>query len=249
MINYIFKRYEVKFLLSPEKFEEIKDELFDKISLDEYGETTIQSLYYDTPSNLLIRRSIEKPIFKEKLRLRSYGLAKEDSKLYLEIKRKYEDVVYKRRISLTQKEANGYIDGSIKPDSQIAKEISTFKRQYKGLKPNMLIIYDRCAYSDQSGDLRITFDRNIRYRKDNLDLTYSLDGTRIIPEGYILMEIKVPGTYPMWLTRLLNEHKIYKTSFSKYGRAYEIEEEKKNEEKKGTLTWMNYSRQYLQVNQ
>ena len=156
---------------------------------------------------------------------------------------------YKRRISLTQKEANGYIDGSIKPDSQIAKEISTFKRQYKGLKPNMLIIYDRCAYSDQSGDLRITFDRNIRYRKDNLDLTYSLDGTRIIPEGYILMEIKVPGTYPMWLTRLLNEHKIYKTSFSKYGRAYEIEEEKKNEEKKGTLTWMNYSRQYLQVNQ
>ncbi len=249
MINYIFKRYEVKFLLSPEEFAEIKDELFDKISLDEYGDTTIQSLYYDTPSNLLIRRSIEKPLFKEKLRLRSYGLAKEDSKLYLEIKRKYEHVVYKRRISLTQNEANGYIDGSIKPNSQIAKEISTFRKQYKGLKPNMLIIYDRQAYKDESGDLRITLDRNIRYRTDNLDLTYGLNGTNIIPEGYILMEIKVPGTYPLWLARLLTEHRIFKTSFSKYGKAYQMEEEKRLEEKRGRITWINYSEQYLQANQ
>lgn len=249
MINYIFKRYEVKFLLSKEQFDSIKDELFDNVFPDEYGECSIQSLYYDTPTNLLIRRSLEKPLFKEKLRLRSYGLAKADSKLYLEIKRKYESVVYKRRISVTQKEADGYIDGSIKPNSQIAKEISTFKKQYEGLKPNMLIIYDRTAYADSKGDLRITIDRNIRYRTDHLDLTYSLDGKRIIPEGYVLMEIKVPGTYPMWLTRLLNENKIYKISFSKYGTAYKIEEEKRIEDKKENLTWINYSKQYLRVNQ
>lgn len=249
MINYTFKRYEVKFLLSPTQYEKIKDELFDKIYEDEYGMTTIQSLYYDTPSNLLVRRSLEKPIFKEKLRLRSYGLANENSKLYLEIKRKYEDVVYKRRISLTQNEANGYIDGTTKPNSQIAKEISTFKKQYPGLKPNMLIIYDRCAYSNKEGDLRITLDRNIRYRTDNLDLTHSLDGDAIIPEGYILMEIKVPGTYPMWLTRLLNENKIFKTSFSKYGKAYQIELMKKKEEGKEDYKWMDYSNQYLMLNQ
>lgn len=249
MINYTFKRYEVKFLLSPLQFENIKNELFDKVFLDEYGETTIQSLYYDTPSNFLIRRSIEKPLFKEKLRLRSYGLAKPDSKLYLEIKRKYEGVVYKRRISLKQNEADDYIKGNKKPDSQIAKEISYFKKHYEGLRPDMLIIYDRMAYSDLSGNLRITLDRNIRYRKDNLDLSYSLDGTKIIPDGYILMEVKVPGAYPMWLTRLLNENKIYKISFSKYGEAYQIEEKKKIKEKKETLTWMDYSKQYLRMTQ
>lgn len=249
MINYTFKRYEVKFLLSPQQYNNIKNDLFDKVFADEFGQTTIQSLYYDTPSSFLIRRSIEKPIFKEKLRLRSYGLAKKDSKLFLEIKRKYEGVVYKRRISVTQDDANGYIEGTVKPNSQIAKEITYFKKHYDGLKPNMLIIYDRVAYSDESGDLRITMDRNIRYRTDNLDLTYSLDGKRIIPEGYVLMEIKVPGAYPMWLTRLLNENKIYKISFSKYGTAYQMEEQKLLEEKKETLTWMNYSKQYLSLNQ
>ncbi len=249
MINYTFKRYEVKFLLSESQFEEIKDELFDKVYQDEFGETTIQSLYYDTNTNLLIRRSLEKPIFKEKLRLRSYGLAKDDSKLFLEIKRKYEGVVYKRRISVNQKEANGYILGNLKPNSQISKEISYLNKFYGNLKPNMLIIYDRTAYKDESGDLRITLDRNIRYRKDNLDLTYSLDGKRIIPEGYVLMEIKVPGAYPMWLSRMLNEHKIYKTSFSKYGKAYEIEENIKQEIKKEKLTWVNYSTQFLVANQ
>ena len=141
MINYTFKRYEVKFLLSPLQFESIKNELFDKVKEDEYGQTTIQSLYYDTPSNFLIRRSIEKPFFKEKLRLRSYGLAKENSKLFLEIKRKYDDVVYKRRISLNQEEANGYIEGTVKPNSQISREITYFKKHYEGLRPDMLIIY------------------------------------------------------------------------------------------------------------
>ena len=111
----------------------------------------------------------------------------------------------------------------------------------------MLIIYDRCAYANESGDLRITLDRNIRYRTDDLDLTYSLDGKNIIPEGYILMEIKVPGTYPMWLTRLLSEHKIFKTSFSKYGRAYQMEQ--KLEEGKEDYKWMDYSSQYLMLNQ
>ena len=249
MINYTFKRYEVKFLLSPSQYDLIKNELFDKVFPDEYGECSIQSLYYDTPSNLLIRRSLEKPIFKEKLRLRSYGLAKKDSKLFLEIKRKYDQVVYKRRISVNQEEADGYINGTIKPNSQIAKEITTFKKQYDGLKPNMLIIYDRTAYASKNGDLRITMDRNIRYRTDNLDLSYSLEGKKIIPKGYVLMEIKVPGAYPMWLTRLLNENKIFKISFSKYGTAYKLELNKKIEEKKENLKWINYSGQYLTVNQ
>ncbi len=248
MINYTFKRYEVKLLLSPTQYEKIKDELFDKIYEDEYGMTTIQSLYYDTPSNLLVRRSLEKPIFKEKLRLRSYGLAKDDYKLYLEIKRKYEGIVYKRRISLNKKDAENYFSNTI-PNSQISKEILTLNKQYEGLAPKMLIIYDRVAYKDETGDLRITMDRNIRYRTSNLDLSYSLDGECIIPEGYVLMEIKVPGAYPLWLSRLLSENKIFKVSFSKYGTAYKLEEEKRLERKREKITWINYSKQYLTVNQ
>lgn len=244
MINYTFKRIEVKFLLSKEQYENIKDELFNHVEADEYGLTTIQSLYYDTPSSLLVRRSLEKPFFKEKLRLRSYGLAKADSKLYLEIKRKYDGIVYKRRIGLNQKEADLYISGNIYPTSQIGKEILYMNKYYDGLEPKMLLIYDRTAYSDGKTDLRITIDENIRYRTTNLDLSYSLDGKHILDDGYVLMEIKTAFAFPLWLTKILSKNKIYKTSISKYGKAYLMELENENKE---ILTWNNYSDQYLAV--
>lgn len=244
MINYTFKRVEVKFLLTKEQYENIKDELFEHVKIDEYGMSTIQSLYYDTKNDLLVRRSIEKPEFKEKLRLRSYGLAKMDSKLYLEIKRKYDGIVYKRRIGVTQAEANLYVKGNIIPDSQIGKEIIYMKKFYKDLEPKMLLIYDRCAYKEAGSDLRITIDENIRYRKNNLDLTYSLDGNKLFDEDYYLMEIKTAYAFPLWLTKLLSKNKIYKSSFSKYGKAYL--KEKENEDKE-ILTWKNYSDQFLAV--
>ena len=244
MINYTFKRIEVKFLLSKEQYENIKDELFNHVKLDEYGKSTIQSLYYDTKNDLFVRRSMEKPLFKEKLRLRSYGLAKMDSKLYLEIKRKYDGVVYKRRIGVTQKEADLYISGSIIPTSQIGKEILYMKRFYKDLEPKMLLIYDRCAYKEDNSDLRITIDENIRYRTNNLDLTYSLDGNKLFDDEYYLMEIKTAYAFPLWLTKLLSNNKIYKTSFSKYGKAYLKELENENKE---LIIWKNYSDQYSAV--
>lgn len=243
-INEVFKRYETKFILTKEQYEKIAYLLSNHIKVDEYGLTTIQSIYYDTPNNFLIRRSLEKPEFKEKLRLRSYGLSTDNKKVFLEIKRKYEDVVYKRRITLKEKEANEFLYGnSIYPDKQIAKEIAYFKKYYKDLKEAMVILYDRVAYVDNNSDLRITFDHNIKYRVDDLNLHTSLDGNLILNEGDVLMEIKTANAFPLWLARLLSENKIYKTSFSKYGKAYMIEEAKKLNGKRGKLTWKNFSDQ------
>jgi hypothetical protein len=219
--TYVFKRYELKYLLTVEQYTAFLKKAEEHIAADEYGETTIQSLYYDTGNFLLIRRSMEKPKYKEKLRLRSYGLANKDKKVFLELKKKYDGIVYKRRITLKEGEADDFLQGGAYPSGgQIGKEIAYFRDFYGDLKARMLILYDRTAYAEEGSDLRITFDKNIRYRTERLTLHEGLDGIRLHPDGRVLMEIKTGMPYPLWLVRLLNEFKIYKISFSKYGEAY-----------------------------
>ncbi|MBO4940451.1 MAG: polyphosphate polymerase domain-containing protein [Clostridia bacterium] len=226
--KYVFKRYELKYLLTPAQYQTVLREVASRLQTDEYGETTIQSLYYDTDTHLLIRNSIERPWYKEKIRARSYGLATPDQKVFLELKKKYEKVVYKRRISLKEGELAPFIERGISPkDGQIVKELQYVCRFYKNLRPSMLLLYDRTAYHEEGSELRITFDKNIRYRTERLDLCAGLDGTPILDGGRVMMEIKTAGAYPTWLITLLNENGLYKTSFSKYGTAYKMEEEKK----------------------
>lgn len=220
--KYVFKRYEIKYKLTPRQFAVVSEEVSRHLAEDEYGMTTIQSLYYDTDTRLLVRNSIEKPFFKEKLRARSYGPASPDKDVFLEIKRKCDDVVFKRRIAIREKNLSAFVDFGIGAIGQIENEIRYLCRFYGGLKPSMLLLYDRTAYYDKNSgsDLRITFDRNIRYRTRRLDLCSELDGTLLLPDGEILMEVKTGGGYPVWLINLLDENGIYKTSFSKYGTAY-----------------------------
>jgi hypothetical protein len=221
MNTYVFKRYELKYLLTAEQYAAFLQKAEEHIKADEYGETTIQSLYYDTSNFLLIRRSMEKPKYKEKLRLRSYGLANKDKKVFLELKKKYDGIVYKRRITLKEGEADDFLNGGVCPNGgQIGKEIAYFRDFYGDLKARMLILYDRTAYAEAGSDLRITFDKNIRYRTERLTLHEGLDGIRLHPDGRVLKEIKTGMPYPLWLVRLLDENKIYKISFSKYGEAY-----------------------------
>lgn len=210
----VFKRYELKYILSSDQYDSLLNTIKDNMRADEHGRNSIQSLYYDTDDYLLIRRSIEKPEYKEKLRLRSYGLANEDSLVYLELKKKYESVVYKRRIESRLK------DLGIKNNSQIENEIDYFKRFYKNLNPKMLLIYDREAYFKD--DLRVTFDHNIRYRENDLSLTSSLEGNPVLKDNRVLLEIKTGTSIPLWLVRMLDKEHLYKTSFSKYGEAYKI---------------------------
>ena len=224
----VMKRYELKYLLDAEKTEYLKGRLVGHMEVDSFGLTSIASLYYDTPNFRLIRASVEKPPFKEKIRLRSYGLATDTSPVFLELKRKAYGIVYKRRVQstipLVQKFFAG--EGDICAGGQINREITTFRDYYQKLVPACLIIYDRVAYFEPGGDLRLTIDHNPRYRSEDLSLKSSMDGTPLLGEGWTILEVKVQDAMPLWLTEILSTGKIYKGSFSKYGEAYRQQLEK-----------------------
>ena len=218
----VMKRYELKYILNEEQKERFLAGLAGHMQADQFGLTSIASLYYDTPDYRLIRTSIEKPMFKEKIRLRSYGLATDSSPVFLELKRKAYGIVYKRRVQSTIPLVRRFFnrEGDICAGGQINNELTYFRDYYDALVPSCLIIYDRTAYFEPGGDLRLTIDRNPRYRSDNLDLRQSMDGISLLPEDSAILEIKVQDAVPLWLSSLLSEEKIYKTSFSKYGEAY-----------------------------
>ncbi len=219
----VFQRIEVKYLLNDMQYTELMKRLEGMAAIDSYGETSILNIYFDTPDFKLIERSLEKPKYKEKLRLRTYGVAKDDTNAFIEIKKKYAGVVYKRRISMPYSQAIDYLVKGKNPpqESQISKEIDYFLKYYKGIKPAMAISYDRIAMAGISDpDLRITFDRNIRWRTNNLSLSEGNVGKDILLPGQHLMELKIAGAMSMELARILDELNIRKISFSKYGRGY-----------------------------
>ena len=218
----VMKRYELKYLLTGEQTAFLRQKLRGRMEADQYGKTSIASLYYDTPTYRLIRASLEKPLFKEKIRLRSYGIATEESPVFLELKRKAYGVVYKRRVQSTLPLVNKFFsgEGDICAGGQINSEIKTFRDYYKTLVPSCLIIYDRTAYFEPGGDLRLTIDENPRYRTDHLTLTESMDGVSLLDEGWTILEVKVQEAMPLWLAEILSEGQIRKGSFSKYGEAY-----------------------------
>ena len=201
--------------------ERLKLEMRQYMVGDEHGKSTICNIYYDTPDYLLIRRSLDKPVYKEKLRVRSYGVAKADTPVFVELKKKYDDVVYKRRIELPEFQAVDFLQKRIASlDSQIAKEINYALDFYKTLQPTVHLSYKREAYFGKTEDLRITFDSEILFRTYDLSLQKGIYGTPILPEGVYLMELKTGSALPLWLTAFLAREKISKTSFSKYGTAY-----------------------------
>lgn len=222
-VQTVFKRYELKYLLTMAQKETVLKAMQPYMTLDKYGKTTIRNLYYDTDTYLLIRRSIEKPAYKEKLRIRSYSRIDADSTAFVELKKKYKSVVYKRRISLPYTDATAWLSREKHPakHTQIANEIDYFLEYYGSVHPTVFLSYEREAYYCNDGsDFRVTFDDNILCRQEDLSLESEVYGTPILPEGKVLMEIKCSGGIPLWMTHVLSEEQIYKTSFSKYGTAY-----------------------------
>lgn len=220
----VFKRHELKYILSKEQKEHILKSIEPYMKLDEYGRTTIQNIYFDTENYRLIRRSIEKPDYKEKLRVRRYVNKNTGNKVFVEIKKKYEKVVYKRRLSLQEEDAMQWLTGKIpcEVDSQIGREIDYFLQYYGTLKPALFLSYEREAYYSQDGsDFRITFDENVRCRQERIMFQSDAGGIFVLDEDKVLMEIKCSGGMPMWMAEILSKEKIYKTSFSKYGTAYQ----------------------------
>lgn len=218
-----FKRYEIKYLLTPRQKGAILLAMKPYMKLDSYGRTTIRNVYYDTDTYRLIRRSLEKPAYKEKLRIRSYQTAAPDDPVFVELKKKYKSVVYKRRLTLPEIQVReSFQNGSPLPvRSQIADEIEYFRSYYEGLRPTVFLSYEREAfYALDGSDFRVTFDENILYREEDLSLGSETYGTPLLEKGQTLMEIKTAGGLPLWMSRELNQLRVFRTSFSKYGLAY-----------------------------
>lgn len=228
-----FKRYEIKYLLDEKIYLELRKRLEGKMVVDQYGEKTVCNIYFDTPDSRLIRTSLEKPVYKEKLRLRSYGTPERNSTVFVELKKKYKGVVYKRREDMVLSEAEAYLYQGWKPgfSSQVLREIDWFLKYYGQITPAMYISYERIAMNEvKDSGLRVTFDTNILWRKEELNLKEGSWGNPILEPGQRLMEIKIAGAMPLWLGEILDKLYIYPVSFSKYGRAYQdqIKQEMKN---------------------
>ena len=220
--QHTFKRCEKKYVL-PEKICRllIKD-MQDEIEPDKYAEYTIRNIYFDTDNYSLIRESLEKPVYKEKLRLRSYKIPAKTDRVFVEVKKKFDGVVYKRRVDLSYEEAMKYLyEGQLpQKDGQVLHELNWFLQCYK-VHPVIFLAYDRLAFhGKEDKNLRITFDKAIRCREKELVLDMDGDCETLMEPDEWVMEIKVNGAMPLWLSRLLSKYKVYPTSFSKYGTYY-----------------------------
>lgn len=221
----IFERHEKKYIVSAEQYRLLLDELEPYMQYDQYGLHTIMTIYYDTEDYSLIRHSLDKPTFKEKLRLRSYGQPDKNDLIYLELKKKLGGITYKRRMPITLQSANQYLEKGIVPeenidDPQTFGEINWFIQQIN-VGPKVALSYERIALCGRTdADLRMTFDADIRWRDHHLDLSEGDYGSLLTEPDTRLLEIKTLGALPLWLCRLLSALKIYPVSFSKYGTVY-----------------------------
>ena len=226
----VFNRYERKFLVDECTARRIQEQLAEFMEPDahsgERGFTTISSLYYDTADSLLIRRSLARPVYKEKLRLRAYGVPGPRDRVFLELKKKFRGRVNKRRTALRLSQACDFIASGRKPEirgsvnRQVIDEIEYFL-QVHDVEPRLYVAYDRRAYFSRTNPgLRVTFDANIRTRRHDLALELGDEGEPLLEPGRRVMEIKTPRTFPLWLTWILSENRAYGSSFSKYGKEY-----------------------------
>ena len=221
-VRYCFQRYEKKYMLDPGQMETLLSGMEGRIRPDAFGRYTVCNIYYDTQDLRLIRTSLKRPVYKEKLRMRSYGVPGDRDQVFVELKKKYDGIVYKRRTAMAAADAVSYIhDGAVpEHEDQICREIGWSLHSYR-LGPKVFIAYDRTAFTGRTDpELRITFDAGLRWRDTALDLRAGDSGAPLLPPERILMEIKLPGAAPVWLARLLSENGIFPASCSKYGTCY-----------------------------
>lgn len=229
MATEVFNRFEKKYILTQTQYEELVKIIPQYMNGDVYnkdGKTyTICNLYLDTEDDSLIKTSLDKPVYKEKLRLRSYGKTPLDGTVFLEIKKKYKGLVNKRRTAMKLSEAYEYFESGKIPEnpqlnSQVMKEIDYVSGRYD-VRPKVFIAYDRFAFfQKEDDDFRLTLDTNIRSRRTDLKLESETDGELILEKGFWLMEAKASKTFPLWFARFLSENGIFEKSFSKYGTEY-----------------------------
>lgn len=221
MSQEVFRRVETKYILSIDEYNLLLDKLKNHLKKDKYFKSTICNIYFDTNNFDLIVNSIEKPMYKEKVRLRSYFVPTKDDEVFLEIKKKFNSIVGKRRIKIKLSDFYEYLEsGNLKCDNeQIKEEIDYCFKKYH-LIPKMYIAYDRLSYYDADDkNFRITFDTHIRSRESDLKLELG-DCGKLLNDQQIIMETKSLNAYPLWFSEILSSLHIYPSSFSKYGSIY-----------------------------
>lgn len=221
MYENIFNRVEQKYILSQDEKKKFIDKIKKHIIKDYYYDSLISNVYFDDSNNRLIINSLEKPLYKDKVRIRSYGIPTLDSNVFFEIKNKYKGIVGKRRIMIKLKDFYDYLDNKLVIDNQIMNELDYLVKYYD-LKPTLFISYHRYSYmGKEDNNLRITFDNDLISRYYDLKLESGIYGEKFFDNNECIMEIKTLGGYPMWLVNALSELKIYPESFSKYGSIYQ----------------------------
>ena len=227
----VFSRYEMKFIITKEQYKKLLEGFGEKMELDEYNIGgnlyTIMNLYYDTPTNDLVSTGLKhRDKYRFKIRLRSYD--PEYPTAFLEIKKKVNGLVNKRRTLMYIDDVNPFLmEHKPVPESkivkrQVVKELDVIARQNR-LLPKVVLCYDREAFfgtQAEDGDLRVTFDTNIRARRYDLDLRKGSHGEPVLDPSLVLMEVKVDKSVPLWLSRLMSENNVRKQRFSKYGTEY-----------------------------
>ncbi|MBQ1319173.1 MAG: polyphosphate polymerase domain-containing protein [Solobacterium sp.] len=219
----VFARVEQKYGLSEEQAAAFLELAGPYLKPDARSEYTLRNIYLDSPDDRMIIRSLEKPLYKEKLRLRAYGKPGAEGPLFLEMKKKSDGIVFKRRITLTAGEIPACLKGEgLKEKGQIGRELDYMFTSYRPV-PKAYIAYDRQAWSGAfNPDLRVTMDRRIRYRLGDLDISSPSPEEMLAMDSEVILEIKFQDAYPLWLTEILSHLRLQKTSFSKYGRVYRI---------------------------
>ena len=215
-----FKRYEEKYFITQEQTAMLEALFQEHMDRDKFDVYWVQNLYFDTENWDVIRTSIEKPFFKEKMRLRCYGVPTDTQDVFLELKKKYDGIVYKRRIFLPVASLSHLEEALVEESSQIAQELLFYLRS-TGVEPKMFVAYQRQAFvGKESRDLRITLDGDIHYRLDQLDFFNPEEGIPLPMDGCHVMEVKTPTAFPLWLVEALSKHKIFGSSFSKFGSCF-----------------------------
>ena len=219
-----FQRFETKYIISKETLLDLLLEFEGYLVEDERAYSTINNLYYDTPSYQLICESLENPHFDEKVRLRTYQEhPTEDSQVFLEIKKKTENLVTKRRLAADLLTAEAYLDGDYSQltDLQIDKEMVWLTRHFGHIQPMMYIGYNRYSMKGIEDErIRITFDHDLTYRPYDLSLLAGRHGDHLLPANHVIMEVKIPEACPLWLSEIMDRYQLSPSSFSKYGFAY-----------------------------
>lgn len=236
MAKEVFNRNELKYIVKSNVQKDLVAALKPYMCMDEFGDEegfySISNIYYDTHDYYFYQQNINRDVFRQKLRLRAYGKASLEDTVFLEIKKKYKGVVYKRRTLMKLKDAYRFLEPSVKLEDlknfdnsnpQILREIYFLKTFYK-LEPKMVLSYDRQAFQGiNDPEVRVTFDRSLRSRNYDLRIEHGSYGANFVDNGMMLMEVKVGASVPLWLVRILNEFSCRRQRFSKYSACVEAE--------------------------